>query len=646
MEKQNLTKYKELLPVKEVKPLDISHFPSRFHAVVFRLWETVRAERIAYALRISEREVLKCASDMGLPPQVFTPEWEDRGYLTTIRNAWHLLPYDQLLDILGWDEKKLAVVLKEDDFLFVKLGYFKPYCERVVPTELDSAGLERLKAIKESISKKSLDLFSGARPFDFFSDCESAEELFSNDTEDIRLVYSYCGLYATVLDNDIEISYPEVLLKKYRAAGINAIWLPGVLYQLVPFYFDERYSEGYEKRLERLNKLIDLAGKYSIKVYLYLNEPRCMPDSFFENHPELKGHKGNGGTCLCTSVPAVLEYLQYAVEHLCKSAPGIGGFFVISQSENMTHCKSKARKPSCDRCRDVPLKKLISDVVNTIARAVKVVNSAIKVIAWTWGWDVDMSIEEIKECLSLIDKSVIIQSNSEAMKEFSIGGVKGKIVDYSMSIPGPSDLANQIWRYAIELGHRVCAKVQINVTWECSTIPYLPVFDLIREHMANLKESGVSDLMLSWTLGGYPSINLKIASESLRDPSHENYMRILKDEFGDYADMVYRSAKKFSDAFRAFPFDIHVLYRGPQNAGPSNLLYLDKTEFESTMTCYAYDDLDHWRSIYPREVFISQLKAVSDGFYEGLLEIKDMPDCLYKKCAEAAFAIFDSSFDL
>ena len=162
--------------------------------------------------------------------------------------------------------------------------------------------------------------------------------------------------------------------------------------------------------------------------------------------------------------------------------------------------------------------------------------------------------------------------------------------------------------------------------------------------MANLKDAGVSDLMLSWTLGGYPSINLKIASESLRDPSLENYKRILTDEFGEYAEMVYRSAKKFSDAFRAFPFDIHVLYRGPQNAGPSNLLYLEKTGFEATMTCYAYDDLDYWRSIYPVDVFLSQLKAVSDGFSAGLLEIKDMPDCLYKQCAEAAFAIFDSSY--
>ena len=224
--------FKKLLPVKHVKPLDISHFPSRFHAVVFRLWETVSSERIALALDVAEEKVIKAALDMGLPPQVYNSKWEDRGYITTIRNVWHLLPYDQLLAVLGWDEDKLSVVLKEDDFLFVKLGNFKPYCEKVIPTELDSVGLERLKAIRENLSRKAVDLFSGVRPFDFFPDTEGTEDAFSNDTEDLRLIYSYCGLYATVLDNDIEISYPEVLLKKYKRAGINAIWLPVVLYQL------------------------------------------------------------------------------------------------------------------------------------------------------------------------------------------------------------------------------------------------------------------------------------------------------------------------------------------------------------------------------------------------------------------------------
>ena len=124
-------KFSKLPAVKECAPLPVNHFPNRFYATVFRLWETVDASRIANALSVLESEVHNAAQEMGLPEQVNMQDWDERGYITTIRNAWHLLPYEQLLKLLGWSEDKLATVLKEDDFLDVKLGRFKPYCEEV-----------------------------------------------------------------------------------------------------------------------------------------------------------------------------------------------------------------------------------------------------------------------------------------------------------------------------------------------------------------------------------------------------------------------------------------------------------------------------------------------------------------------------------
>ena len=60
---------------------------------------------------------------MGLrPPRAITPEQLSRSYITIIRRNWHLLPYDQLLTLLGWTGEKLAYTLREDDFLYVKLG--------------------------------------------------------------------------------------------------------------------------------------------------------------------------------------------------------------------------------------------------------------------------------------------------------------------------------------------------------------------------------------------------------------------------------------------------------------------------------------------------------------------------------------------
>ncbi|MBQ8356383.1 MAG: hypothetical protein IJX39_01085 [Clostridia bacterium] len=635
--------YSKLPPVDKEKTLEFSHFPSRFHAAVFRLWETVGAERIASALSVPTELILKTASDMGLPPQRYTEKWSERGYITTIRNAWFLLPYEQLLPLLGWTEEQLATALKEDDFLDVKLGRYKPYCEPVVPEVPDADGQARLARIKETVQTHFGGLFEGAEPFVFF-DGAGERITAAPSANGLRMIYSYCGLYASVLERDISLSYPDELLAMYREAGVNAVWLPVVLYQMVPFYFDRSYSVGWQDRQARLRELIARAGKYGIKVYLYLNEPRCMPPDFFDKHPDLKGKSGKSGSALCSSDPRTAEYLRYAVRELCKASPGLGGFFTITCSENLTHCKSHKGGEPCPRCEKIPIAKLVADVITAISEESRAVDPAIRTIAWTWAWDDYMTKEEIADCIDRLPPEVIVQCNSEAHKPFTIGGVSGKVSDYSMSIPGPAELAKCIWDHARARGHEVSAKVQVNVTWECSTVPFLPVFDLIREHMMGLRETGVEHLMLSWTLGGYPAINLKVASDCLCDPSEERYHALLAEEFGEHAPAVARAARLFSDAFRQFPFHIKTLYHGPQNAGPSNLLYLTPTGLDSTMTCYAHDDLERWRSIYPADVFEEQLRLLSEGWKQGLDALSDMPDCPFRQAAWGGYALFRSSY--
>ena len=370
-----------------------------------------------------------------------------------------------------------------------------------------------------------------------------------------------------------------------------------------------------------------------------------MPNDFFEKRPELLGRRGGQYSALCSSNVEVMKYLRYAVRTLCEGVPGLGGFFTITCSENLTHCKSSMEGEECPVCRDVPIYKLISDVVGAIYEESSAVDKNIQTVAWTWAWDDYMSDDEIKKCIDLLPREVVIQCNSEAKHDFVRGGVKGKVRDYSISVPGPADYAKNIWEYASKRGHGVSAKVQVNCTWECSTLPYLPVFDLIREHMSGLSASGVDHLMLSWTLGGYPSVSLKIASDCLSDGSEESYDRLLKSEYGEYAEAVKLSAREFSRAFKEFPFELLSLYMGPQNAGPSNLLHEEKSGFSATMTCYAYDDLDYWRAQYPREVYRDQYAAICKGWEKGLDIIKSMPENHeYRVISEAAYTIFRSSY--
>ena len=75
--------------------------------------------------------------------------------------------------------------------------------------------------------------------------------------------------------------------------------------------------------------------------------------------------------------------------------------------------------------------------------------------------------------------------------------------------------------------------------------------------------------------------------------------------------------KEFSDGFKEYPYNINVLYSGPQHLGPANLFYPEPTGWHVSMVGFPYDDLDSWRRIYPADVYISQIRKVAKGFERG-----------------------------
>ena len=94
-----------------------------------------------------------------------------------------------------------------------------------------------------------------------------------------------------------------------------------------------------------------------------------------------------------------------------------------------------------------------------------------------------------------------------------------KIGEYSLSAVGPGPRATRHWELARQAGLKTAAKVQVNNSWELASLPYLPVMDLVAEHCHNLASLGVDGMMLSWSLGGYPSPNLDIAARFAVQPT-------------------------------------------------------------------------------------------------------------------------------
>ena len=612
------------------EPVASPHFPDQLHAFVWRNWPLVPVARMAKVVGAQAEEVLALGKALGLgdPPEVSEDQWR-RSYITIIRRNWHLLPYEQLLDLLDWTAEEMAYCLREDDFFFIKLGRLKPKCARLEYAPPSEAAKAREAEIAEVVRRHFPDgACTMEQPlFGFVADLSRMPEQEAKPAKESlfspRYCYSYFALYGDpLLDTSVD-PYPEGYLARLAGSGVNGVWLQGVLHKLAPFPWDEALSAGYETRLENLGKLVARAREHGIGIYLYLNEPRAMPLSFYEEHPDLKGVVEGDYAAMCTSAPAVQDFIRSAVAGICKAVPDLAGFFTISGSENLTNCWSHHHGDQCPRCGKRSAAEVIAEINTVFYEGIQEAGANAELIAWDWGW-ADGWVEEI---VARLPKEVTLQSVSEWSIPIKRGGVDSVIGEYSISEVGPGPRATRHWGFARARGMRTIAKVQVNNTWELSPVPYVPVVANIALHAANLREADVNGLMLSWTLGGCPSPNLEVVAEmgSAEKPSvDEALTTVATGRFGaSAAPAVVEAWRAFSKAFREFPFHISTVYQGPQQMGPANPLWGGPTGYHSTMVGLPYDCLDGWRSVYPPEVFAGQFEKMADGFDEALTRLRN-----------------------
>lgn len=647
---QNLWGQEDILPGENNKTPAISYdyFPSRLHTFVWRNWMLIPSSHLAKVVGTDAKNLENIAFSMGLPVQPkLQKEWStSRGYITVLRRNWHLLPYDQLLVLLNMTRKELSWRLIEDDFLTVKLGT-KPYCEPLTYSAPTEVMKQRAKEIKAEVKQLGKNVFKGETPrFKFIEEFknvdpseESAEHLNMGESEfDLRLIFSYFTDYGDPLVDPDLSSYPEGLLKKLSDRGVNGIWLHTVLRTLVAPDDVFPGEDDYKMRIEGLNKLVQRAAKYGIGIYLYTNEPRAMTIDYFEADTERKklaGVKQNEFQVFCPSKPEVLDWLTRSYEKIFKSVPGLGGVFTITASENFTSCVSHHKQHECPNCSKQPYSKVIADISTAISKGVKKGNPESKVIVWDWGW----SDAEAENIINRLPKDVRFMSVSEWSLPIERGGVTSQVGEYSISSVGPGPRALKHWEYARKAGLKTMAKVQVNCTWELSIIPSIPVMDLVAQHAENLKMQSVDGVMLSWSLGGYPSKNLEIFQSVKPGNIDETLDFYARTYYGEKAKSLVRSAwTSFSNGFKEYPYHITTVYQGPQHMGPSNPLFVSPTGYGATMVGLPYDDLNAWKSIYPTDVWISQMEKVAEGFEEGcayLTKAKDLTDKKHKSLLES-----------
>ena len=647
--------YVQLPPVQD-KSMSLPHFPAAYQAVIFRNAGIVPVERIAKVIGTDVQTVCREAEKLGFDSVEADPAWQKKGYISIIRANWFLLDYDGLCTLLGWTIQQLSFTLREDDFLDVKLGRFKPSTPdvRIRPLTPDE---EARTADIRSIVKEALDSLPADRvaPFDFTPGFNATDYAAQGRGFEERIVYSYCSLYGDTFTDRrlIDESFPDELLSAYQRLGITGVWTHIVLYQVTPFPFDPTISEGWEKRQEGMRYLTEKLAKYGIRLFFYFNEPRTMPEAFFTAHPELRGAVNGEISTMCIRHPDVQAYLYGGVKQLCENVPLLGGFFTITASENFTSCHSHNYPAPCPRCAAYSPAETYA-LVNTIVRdAVRSVSDSIRIIAWSWGWNP----ADAPEIIRLLPKDVAVMNVSEQGVKKLIGGTETSVLDYSISVEGPGEYAKDVWRRAHESGHRAYAKLQLNNSWEMSTVPFIPVLERTHRLLTRLIQAGESSpdgLLLSWTLGGYPSPTLALVSAfNAAEGSVPSLAEIYEKLYpGCDISAISEAIHLFSEAFEEYPFHISCAYSGPQQCAPANLLHPVPTGLSATMTGYPHDDMDGWRGIFPIDTYVSQLKKLSDMWNEGLGILR--PACaghetepaikLLSDCAEVCGCHFRSMY--
>jgi len=603
------------------QPLPLAHFPDRLHAYIWRNWTLVPTARIAKTVDAKPEEIVQMGRSMGLPdPPPVSKDQQARSAITVIRRNWHLLPYDQLLRLLDWTPQQLEYSLREDDFLYAKLGSLKPKCEHLSYRAPDGAMRQRehdvalvvKREFPEGFPKQTSPLFS------FVSDLSRPYAASPRKPGGFSpcFCYSYFALYGDPLLDKQADPYPDAYLKRLAEVGVDGVWLQAVLYKLAPFPWEPHLSERYQERLASLQRLIARAKRHGIGVYLYLNEPRAMPLAFFKDHSALKGVTEGDYASLCTSTPEIQKYITDSVASICRAAPDLAGLFTITASENLTNCWSHHRGKECPRCGPRGAAEVIAEVNGLIEKGIKQAGSKTKLIAWDWGWP----DAEAKKIIDRLPEGISLQSVSEWDLPIKRGGVDSVVGEYSLSAIGPGKRAKEHWAWARDRGLHPLAKIQAANSWELSAIPFIPAMRNAAQHAANLRAEGVTGIMAGWTLGGYPSPNLEVVQEVGRGADVDQaLLAVAQRRYGSSAaaGMVH-AWDKFSEAFGEFPFNIGLVYSAPMQYGPSNLLWAEPTHYSATMVGFPYDDLNTWRAVYPPEVFVSQFRKVADGFEQAV----------------------------
>jgi len=429
--------------------------------------------------------------------------------------------------------------------------------------------------------------------------------------------------------------YPDEYLNKLAHCGMNGIWLYGLLSRMLRTRSLPELAPDISPRpLENLRCLAAKAARYGIKVYLFCMEPRAMPRDHpvFTAHPEIQGAAGAAIRCLCVSTPLVQQYIRDAMRELFTAVPALGGIINLFNGERLTTCWwNEKHVATCPRCRERTQVDVLADDLNCFMEGMRQASTTAKFIAWDCN-TTEFSMVTMPQITHRIHKDVIWMGNFEHGAHKTVDGKRVDIAEYSLSSIGPSEAHAAAARAVLGAGRRAYAKLQIGNSYELSSVPYIPVPQVVYDKLAGAQKLGTSGAMISWIIGGYPSLLLKAAGEASFAPlvpRDRALHRLAAVYWGpSQAEPVVRAWEQFSQTFQQYLCAPPVFYYGPITRCPSYQLHLEQESqiaqpYNWGMTRerkkQPYEDkVSRWLGPFTAEELIQSFRKMGDRWAQGV----------------------------
>ena len=390
--------------------------------------------------------------------------------------------------------------------------------------------------------------------------------------------------------------YPDNYLNRLAYEGVNGLWLTVEIRDLVPssYIVNGASIADAEKRLKKLNHVVQTCLRYGIRTYIFFVEPRLhyygQPVIDVEKYPELRGA---GGAFFCPNSPDAYRYLYETVHTIFSKSPDLGGIINISHGERGTTCLSSVAatdsyegRINCPRCKDKKPWEILHASLTPMEKGMHDASPDAELISWLYmpqpqnyihGDDYSLG-SWVYDIAKHTPENVILQFNfesgvtKEVFNKLLVGG------DYWISTPGPSERFVKIANNAKDNKTLTSAKIQTGNSHEMATVPYIPVPTLLYQKFSSMKQLGVTHTMLSWYFGSYPGLMTKGAGLlSMNSYSNiDSFLESLASIYWKKEDVpaIIKAWKLFGEAFSHYPLTNMFQYYGPMHDGIVWPLYL------------------------------------------------------------------------